>query len=75
MIDTQPTAKLESLDQLIANTLPKLISPVPCKEVLRAWFDEANIPRLKTNPGAKRGGGTVFYSVMAVENFFREMTV
>jgi hypothetical protein len=48
---------------------------VPSRETLRAWFDQARIPRFKSNPTAKRGGGTVFYSVSAVEKFLQSRTL
>ena len=71
----QSTARLADLDQLIENTLPNFISPIPSRETLRAWFDAANVARFKSNPTAKRGGGTVWYSVAGVEKFFRGRTM
>jgi hypothetical protein len=67
--------RLATLDQLIQTIIPLFISPVPCRETLRDWFDEAHIPRFKANPAAKRGGGPCFYSVPAVEKFFRSRTI
>ncbi len=64
-------ARLATLDQLRATTIAVLLNPVPSRETLRNMFDAARIPRFKTNPLAKRGGGPVFYSVAAVEKFFR----
>lgn len=69
------TARLATLDQLIENILPLFLSPVPSRDTLRAWFDEAKIPRFKSNPTAKRGGGTVFYSVAGVEKLLRSRTM
>lgn len=66
--------RLATLDALIENVVPLFISPIPSRDTLRDWFDAANIPRFKANPTAKRGGGTVFYSVPAVEKFFRSRT-
>jgi hypothetical protein len=63
--------RLATLDQLVETVLPNFISPVPSRETLRAWFDGANISRLKANAVAKRGGGPVYYSVAGVEKFFR----
>ena len=63
--------RLASLDILRKDVLPQFISPVPTKPTLRTWFDAANIPKLKSNPHAKRGGGPVFYSVAAVERLLR----
>ena len=68
-------ARLATLDALRENTLPVFIQPVPSNETLRAWFDAAKIPRFKSNPLAKRGGGAVWYSVAAVEKFFRSRTL
>ena len=65
------TARLATLDELIQTTIPAFLSPVPCRETLRSYFDSAKIPRFKSNPSAKRGGGTVFYSVAGVEKFLR----
>ena len=70
-ISSPTTARLASLDDLIENTLPVFISRIPCKLTLRTWFNDAQIPRVKANPSAKRGGGYVFYSVAHVEKYFR----
>ena len=69
------SARLATLDQLIETTLPNFISPVPSRDTLRNWFDEAKVPRFKSNPAAKRGGGPCFYSVAAVEKFLRSRTI
>lgn len=70
-IHSASNVRLASLKTLREEILPNIISPVPTQETLRAWFDAANIARLKSNPTAKRGGGHVFYSVPAVEKYFR----
>jgi hypothetical protein len=74
-IHTQTTARLATLDELLQTVIPVFLSPVPCRETLRAWFDDAKIPRFKSNPLAKRGGGPVFYSVSHVEKFLRSRTI
>lgn len=63
-------AKYQTLFELRKGKLHDLINPIPSDETLRAWFDQARIPRFKSNPGAKRGGGTIWYSVAAVEKYF-----
>jgi hypothetical protein len=65
-------ARLATLDQLREEVLPNFISPVPGRCTLREWLDRARIPRFKQNPLAKRGGGTVFYSVSAVEKMLTD---
>jgi hypothetical protein len=76
MADIIPNnARLATLDQLIATTIPAFLTPVPPRDTLRSWFDSAGIPRFKANPAAKRGGGACFYSVPAVEKFFRQRTM
>jgi len=65
------TARLATLDRLLETTIRDFIDPAPTRETLREWFDSAGIPRFKANPAAKRGGGEVYYSVPAVEKFFR----
>ncbi len=60
---TNTSARLASLEGLLQTTIPAFLHPVPSRETLRDWFDKARIPRFKSNPTAKRGGGTVFYSV------------
>lgn len=72
---SQTTARLATLDELIKNTLPPFINPVPSRDTLRTWFDAAKIPRFKSNPTAKRGGGKVYYSVPAVEKFLKARTL
>jgi hypothetical protein len=78
MNETKPKptgVRLATLEELVKNILPNFLSPVPSRETLRDWFDQAQIPRLKANPTAKRGGGKVFYSVSAVEKFLRASTM
>jgi hypothetical protein len=70
-----PSARLASLAGLLETTIPAFLHPVPSRETLRDWFDQARIPRFKANPTAKRGGGTVFYSVSAVEKFLQSRTL
>ena len=65
------TARLATIGQMRGTTIAAHISPVPCVATCRAWFDDAKIPRFKSNPLAKRGGGPVYYSVAAVEKFLR----
>ncbi len=74
-ISAVSAARLATLDELIKTTIANFLTPVPHPDTLRNWFDAANIPRFKSNPTAKRGGGTVFYSVPAVEKFFRGRTM
>ncbi len=64
-------ARLATLDELLKTTIPLFLAPPPSAETLRDWFDKARIPRFKSNPLAKRGGGPVFYSVTAVEKYLR----
>jgi len=63
--------RLATMGELRENILPNFIAPLPSVDTLRAWFDEAKIPRMKSNPSARRGGGKVYFSVAAVEKFFR----
>ena len=69
------SARLATLDQLVKTLIPAHLTPVPSHETLRTWFDLARIPRFKSNPAAKRGGGPVFYSVAAVEKFLATRTL
>jgi hypothetical protein len=69
------SARLATLDQLLRTVIPAYLAPPPGRETLRDWFDQARIPRFKANPTAKRGGGTVFYSVSAVEKFLQSRTL
>jgi len=75
MTDISNTARLATLDQLIATVIPAFFTPVPRRDTLRSWFDAAKIPRFKSNPTAKRGGGTCFYSVSAIEKLLRQRTM
>ena len=68
-------SRLASLDELLVNVIPVYLSPVPSRDTVRDWLDKARIPRFKANPVAKRGGGTAFYSVAAVEKLFRSRMV
>ena len=69
------SARLATLEQLLQTVIPAYLTPVPSRETLRAWFDQARIPRFKSNPTAKRGGGPVFYSVSGVEKFLQSRTL
>ncbi len=69
------SARLATLNQLLQTVIPAYLTPPPSAFTLRTWFDEARIPRFKSNPSAKRGGGTVFYSVAAVEKFLQSRTL
>jgi trehalose utilization protein len=71
---TTLAARLATLAVLRRDVLPLFITPVPCDETLRAWFDQAHIPRFKANATARRGGGPVFYSVPAVEKLLKSRT-
>jgi hypothetical protein len=75
MIESNISARLATLDQLLETTIPLFLDPVPSRDTLRDWLDRANVPRFKANPTAARGGGVVFYSVAAVEKFFRSRTL
>ena len=66
--------KLATLKALRKEILPRIISPVPTEETLRAWFDAADVPRFKSNPFSKRGGGACYYSVPHIEQFLSDHT-
>lgn len=66
-------ARTAALEQLKETTLRAYLNPIPSNETLRHWFDKAGIPRLKSNPHARRGGGRIYYSVAAVEKLLRQM--
>ena len=63
--------RMASLPVLQRTTVALFLTPVPCKETLRTLFDRERIPKFKSNPSARRGGGTVYYSTAAVEKLFR----
>jgi hypothetical protein len=69
------SARLATLNQLLQTLIPAYLAPPPSHETLRAWFDQARVPRFKANPAAKRGGGPVFYSVAAVEKLLQSRTL
>jgi len=69
------SVRLASLSQIKKEIVPNFITPVPHDDTLRNWFEAAKIPRFKFNPTAKHGGGTVWYSIPAVEKFFRSRTL
>lgn len=73
-VEPGSTARLATIQQLVP-LLANHLAPVPSAETLRDWFDRARIPRFKSNPLAKRGGGPVFYSVSAVEKLLRSRTL
>ncbi len=66
-------SRCSTLNTLRVTTFPNYINPVPSDATLRIWLDKAGVPRLKTNPHAKRGGGPCFYSVAAVEKMLSQL--
>jgi hypothetical protein len=67
--------RLATLDELLKSIIPVFLSPVPSRHTLRLWLDAAKVPRFKSNPLAKRGGGPCYYQVAAVEKFLRSRMV
>jgi hypothetical protein len=74
-VQTSFNARLATLDVLLETTIPLFLCPLPSRETLREWFNNARIPRFKANPLARRGGGPVYYSVAAVEQFLRSRII
>lgn len=74
-MDSPLNARLASMDYLHKHVIPLFLSPPPSTATLREWFNRARIPRFKANPLARRGGGPVYYSVAAVEKFFRSRVI
>ena len=64
-----------TLDELIETRLPGLVTPMPSRRTIERWFVRLKIPYFKSNPSAKHGGGTRFFSVVAVEKVFRARAV
>jgi len=71
----QSEARLATLDQLLETTFAVFITPVPSRATVRSWLDRANVPRFKSNPMARRGGGSCYYSIPAVEKLLRQRTM
>ncbi len=71
MNTNQINSENATLDAICSEIVPLFITPIPSRETVRDWLDNANIPRFKSNPTAKRGGGPVYYSVAAVKEFFK----
>lgn len=72
MTATASTARTATLDELRKSVVPIFVNPVPSIKTLRKWFAAAKIPSFNANPAAARGGGPKYYSVSAVEKFFRQ---
>lgn len=71
----QLKARMATIGQLRKTVITAYLDPVPCTVTLRAMFDAAQIPRLKSNPAARRGGGPCYYSVAAVERYLKTRTL
>ena len=71
MINIHASARSATLDELLKTTVPAFLNPPPSRWTLRNWLDAAAVPRFKANPHAKKGGGTVYYSVSHTEKLFR----
>lgn len=68
-------ARLATIERLRQTVIPLFLDPVPRAATLRYMFRAAGVPCFKSNAAAKRGGGTVFYSVAGVEKLFRARMV
>lgn len=75
LIQDGTTARLATLDRLRETIIPNFLDPVPSRDALKELLEAARVPRFKTNPLAKRGGGYVYYSVAAVEKLIRSRTM
>ena len=62
-------ARFATLRELRQTVLAAYFQPIPQYRTLRIMF--ANVPKLKTNPDAVRGGGELYYSVAGVEKALR----
>jgi len=71
----KPQARSATLDEIIETILPLFISPVPSRDTVRNWLDSAKVPRFKSNPTARRGGGICYYQVAGVEKLMRARTM
>jgi len=63
---------MAAMPQLRETLIPLYLNPVPGPRALTELFNAAGVPRFKSNPGAKRGGGTVYWSVAHVERLLRQ---
>ena len=70
--ETRPKARLVDTATLLAVIVPAYLDPVPTKRSLTTWLHAAGINHLKANPGAKRGGGKVWWHASQVERLLRE---
>jgi hypothetical protein len=66
--------RLGTLNHIVEHVLPRYLSNPVCKATARQWLRRWNVPALKTNPSAKRGGGAVLYPLSRVEARLREMS-
>lgn len=66
-----PRAALITLRDMRETLLPAWFSTIPANATLRAWLK--HVPSIKARPSARRGGGVVYYSRVAVEKMLREM--
>lgn len=67
-----PKARLATANELRKTTFTTYFDPPPSLKTIGRFLRAARVPRIKANPLAKRGGGTVFYHVAAVERAIRE---
>jgi hypothetical protein len=70
-MNANQSARLATLTIILETIVPNFLQPVPNRLTVKRWLDDARIPRFKANVTASRGGGVVYYSVPAVEKFFR----
>ena len=48
-----------------------ILDPLPTPRQFIRWLNQANVPRIKPNPSAKRGGGVSYYLTSHVEKMLK----
>jgi hypothetical protein len=50
------------------------MKPAPSLDTFLDWANSGNVPKIKANQSAVRGGGKCYYSVMAFEKLLKART-
>ncbi len=67
----KPLAHTATARTIHARIASKLFDPPPTVAGLMGWLLGGKVPYVKANPGAKRGGGTLYFHTAAAEKLLK----
>jgi hypothetical protein len=71
--DPKTAPKYAMVSELRSKYVAGLITPAPCTQTLKAWFERAGIPRITVQAPSKSRVGRVYYDIAAVRRFLASL--